>query len=128
MVADLFSDVGDRDENDDSEPFFELNDGEPICDTADVVEPFEWNEDKIDCVLGDEWPIAAVAKRIRFTGILVNVNDFLFLSLSLASFLLISHSCALVVDRVSPGARKRGGEQQMPNGFDSISTLLLIRI
>lgn len=57
VAANLCSDVGEWDEydgNDDSVPFFELNDDELICDTADAVEPFEWNDDKIDCVLGDE--------------------------------------------------------------------------
>lgn len=54
VAADLFSGVVEWDENDDSVPFKELNDDELICDTADAVEPFEWNGDKIDCVLGDE--------------------------------------------------------------------------
>lgn len=59
VATDLFSDVVAKDENDNSVLLFELNDVELICDTADAVEPFEWNDDKIDCVLGDEWPIAS---------------------------------------------------------------------
>lgn len=54
VADDLFSDVVAKEENDNSVPLFELNDVELICDTADAVEPFEWNDDKIDCALGDE--------------------------------------------------------------------------
>lgn len=54
VATDLFSGVVEYDENDNSVLFFGLCGDELICDIADAVEPFEWNEDKIDCVFGDE--------------------------------------------------------------------------
>lgn len=55
VAADLFSAVVEWDENDVSVLFFVVCGDELICDTADAaVEPFVWNEDKIDCVCGDE--------------------------------------------------------------------------